>query len=187
MSERMSYPVEIMSKLLQLTPRRVQQLANEGVIVKTERGRYDLIKSVQGYITYLNDQIPNKASSDAGTAIARVDAEVERAKLIAEKALMAKYDRLEREEQLIPAEEVRRDAYRAAINVRRAVMNTPDRLAPLLAEMSSAREIRSALRRELTESLIDVSAVIQAGQSLAALPIDPDADCHHWNWLEDRV
>ncbi len=121
---------------------------------------------------YLNDQVPNKASSDAGQQIARADAEVERGKLLAEKAIMARYDRLEMEGKLLNAEDVRKDAYRAAINVRRAVLSAPDRVAPVLLEAKNAREIRSILRRELTDALIDVSKVIEQG--------DPDYVFDPW-------
>lgn len=44
-------PIESLAKLLDLTPRRVQQLAKEGVIPKpATRGQYDIIPSVVAYI-----------------------------------------------------------------------------------------------------------------------------------------
>ena len=44
-----------MAKLLDLTPQRVQQLANSGVIPKAGHGKYDLIYSVQSYIRHLRE------------------------------------------------------------------------------------------------------------------------------------
>ena len=41
-----TYPVSTIAKLFNLTERRVQQLASEGVIPKPERGKYDLVASV---------------------------------------------------------------------------------------------------------------------------------------------
>lgn len=180
MAEQKGYPVETIAKVFMLTPRRVQQLANEGVIVKTGRGQYNLVESFQGYIKYLNAQIPNKALQP-DSANARLDSEAERAKLLREKAQMARYERLEYEGRLIPADEVKRDAYSAALSVRRAVMAVPDRAAPRLTETNNQREVRSLLRRELTDALIDVAQVIREG---GALPLfsDPDADCAHWAW-----
>lgn len=43
----------VISKLLDITPRRLQQLAKEGFIPKAARGKYPLIGAVQGYIRYL--------------------------------------------------------------------------------------------------------------------------------------
>jgi hypothetical protein len=47
------YPVETIAKLLDLTPRRVQQLSAEGVIPRVGHGKYELVSSVRGYIRYL--------------------------------------------------------------------------------------------------------------------------------------
>ena len=47
----------VLGKVLDdLTPRRVQQLAQEGVIPKADRGKYPLVPCVQGYIRYLKDR-----------------------------------------------------------------------------------------------------------------------------------
>lgn len=48
--------VGTLASLLNLTPRRVQQLANEGVIPKAAHGRYPLVGAVRGYVTYLQAQ-----------------------------------------------------------------------------------------------------------------------------------
>ena len=51
-----TYPVETICKLLDLTPRRLQQLAAEGVLPRGERGRYDLLGCVRGYVRHLRDR-----------------------------------------------------------------------------------------------------------------------------------
>lgn len=43
-------PIGVISRLLDLSERRVQQLSREGVIPKANRGQYDLIGSVRGYV-----------------------------------------------------------------------------------------------------------------------------------------
>src|SRR5690554_4944951 len=47
------YPAEVVSRLLNLTERRLQQLAREGIIPKAAHGKYPLVQCVQGYIRYL--------------------------------------------------------------------------------------------------------------------------------------
>lgn len=156
-----SCDLKTLSELLNLSARRLQQLAHEGVVTKLSRGQYDLARSVQGYVSYLNAQIPNKVNSEETTDV-RALTNASRAKLVTEKAIMAKMDRREMEKSLLEASEVKRDAATSAVNVRQAMMSLPDSLSPLLVQMSDAREIRSLLRREVTQSLTDVSAVIAA-------------------------
>ena len=59
-----TYSVKDVAKLLNLSPRRVQQLAKEGIIPKTEGGRYELAPAVQGYIGYLHDRLSGKVEGD---------------------------------------------------------------------------------------------------------------------------
>lgn len=47
----------MIARLLGLTERRLQQLAKDGIIQKSGRGRYPLAGSVRGYINYLQSQI----------------------------------------------------------------------------------------------------------------------------------
>ena len=49
-----------LSILLDVTERRIQQLAREGVMVRDKRGRYDLIPSIQGYVRYLRAYVEKK-------------------------------------------------------------------------------------------------------------------------------
>ena len=51
-----TFPLDTISKLLDLTPQRVTQLVNEGVIPRKERGRYELVPVVRGYIKYLRER-----------------------------------------------------------------------------------------------------------------------------------
>lgn len=51
-----TYPISVISKLLLISDRRVQQLVKEGHLPKGERGRYELVACVQAYIRYLRDR-----------------------------------------------------------------------------------------------------------------------------------
>lgn len=185
MSDRLSYPVEIMAKLLQLTPRRVQQLANEGIIEKTDRGRYDLIKSVQGYIRYLNDQIPNKSTSDGGATFARVDAEVERAKYLKHKAELTRLEEEEKKGLLVSLDSQRHEAYRIGRILQTNILNIPARIAQDLAIETDASIIHRKLETELRQAMQDIADIISAGSDVFTLPLDAEADCAHWLVMGD--
>lgn len=47
------YGADVIAKLLEITPRRLQQLAKDGYIPKASRGKYSLVGAVQGYVRFL--------------------------------------------------------------------------------------------------------------------------------------
>ena len=62
-------PIGVIARLLDLSERRVQQLSREGVIPKAERGQYDLVGSVRGYVRYLRDQVLKAQRKPSGAAL----------------------------------------------------------------------------------------------------------------------
>lgn len=56
--------IQALAKLCNLTERRCQQLANEGVMEKKGRGDYTLVASVNGYIVYLQELVNTSKESD---------------------------------------------------------------------------------------------------------------------------
>jgi hypothetical protein len=61
MSDQQVYPAKTIAPLLDISERRVGQLVNEGIIPKTERGRYELFPVVQGYVKFLRERKLGKA------------------------------------------------------------------------------------------------------------------------------
>ena len=97
MPDPATYPLSTICKLLDLSERRIQQLAREGVIPKSERGRYELVPAVQGYIHYLRDR-----SLDVGVVsidIARqrktaAEAEMARAEVVCIEDVAKQWDQI---------------------------------------------------------------------------------------------
>lgn len=67
-SEKNLYPADTIAKLFGVSVRRVQQLTQEGIITTTKpsKGRrgYELIPTVRGYISYLQDRVRGRAATD---------------------------------------------------------------------------------------------------------------------------
>jgi phage terminase Nu1 subunit (DNA packaging protein) len=57
-------PVSTLAKLFNLTSVRIQQLASDGVVIRSARGRYDLWSSVRNYIGYLQERKVNQWDTD---------------------------------------------------------------------------------------------------------------------------
>lgn len=79
--------VDTIAKLLDMTPRRVQQLANEGVVPKPkDRGQYEIVPCVVGYIKHIKGML-NGDAGDLATEKTRLTkaqadkAEIETARL----------------------------------------------------------------------------------------------------------
>ena len=92
-------PIAVIARLLDLSERRIQQLSREGVIPKAERGQYDLVGAVRGYVAYLRD-LAVKAQAGAP------DFGAERARLIKAKADLAEMEADGRRGELLPADAV---------------------------------------------------------------------------------
>lgn len=97
MSDSGAVDVTMLARLLNLTPRRIQQLAAEGVIPKDERGKYLLIPAVQQYVKYLQEKV------GGGSGVA--DLSSQRARLAKEQADKIERENAVRNGQLIPADQ----------------------------------------------------------------------------------
>jgi phage terminase Nu1 subunit (DNA packaging protein) len=86
MAAPQTFPLDTICKLLDLTPQRVSQLVNMGVIPRKERGRYELVPVVRGYVHYLRERAV-KGDVSSGD-----DYSAHRARLTKAKADMAEMD-----------------------------------------------------------------------------------------------
>jgi phage terminase Nu1 subunit (DNA packaging protein) len=156
-------PVAVIARLLDLTERRVQQLAREGIIPPAarsgdERGRYDLVGAVRGYVHYLREQV---VRSQAGTT----DFGAERARLVKAKADLAEMDAGARRSDLLPAGEVEEAWIAVLARLRARLLVLPDRLAPLVYEETTIAGARASIRETIAEALTELSSLPVAAAS----------------------
>lgn len=143
-------PIGVIARLLDLSERRVQQLSREGVIPKAERGQYDLIGSVRGYVRYLRDQA-TKAQAGAP------DYAAERARFIRARADLAEMEAEEKRGALIAAEEIEAAWIAVLALLRTRMLALPDRLAPQVFEQSTVGDTRNLIRMTIREVLDDLA------------------------------
>ena len=125
MAAAATYPVSTIAKLLLLTERRVQQLTEQGVIPKAERGRYELAPAVQGYVKFLRDRALN---GDGGEADDGEGVKLKRAKRRAAEVVAARLESsvIEKAPTLLRVREL-------AQRERDAILSWPARAAPVMA------------------------------------------------------
>lgn len=164
-------PIGMIARLLDLSERRVQQLSREGVIPKAERGQYDLIGSVRGYVRYLRDQA-TKAQAGAP------DYAAERARFIRARADLAEMEAEEKRGALIAAEEIEAAWIAVLELLRTRLLALPDRLAPQVFEQSTVGDTRNLIRmtiREVLDDLAQPDVQLEASADIDGLA-DPEAD-----------
>ena len=143
-------PIGVIARLLDLSERRVQQLSREGVIPKAERGQYELIGSVRGYVRYLRDQA---LKAQAGAP----DYAAERARFIRARADLAEMEAEEKRHSLIAAEQIEAAWIAVLALLRTRLLALPDRLAPHLFDQPTVGDTRNLIRAAIREVLDDLA------------------------------
>ncbi|HEV8035543.1 terminase small subunit, Nu1 [Yoonia sp.] len=143
-------PIGVIAKLLDLSERRVQQLSREGVIPKAERGQYDLIGSVRGYVRYLRDQA---LKAQAGAP----DYAAERARFIRARADLSEMEAEEKRRSLIAADQIEAAWIAVLALLRTRLLSLPDRLAPQAFDQSTVGDTRNLIRAAIREVLDDLA------------------------------
>ncbi len=166
-----SQPIGVIAKLLDLSERRVQQLSREGVIPKANRGQYDLIGSVRGYVRYLRDQA---LKAQAGAP----DYAAERARFIRARADLAEMEAEEKRRSLIAADEIEAAWIAVLALLRTRLLGLPDRLAPQVFDQSTIGDTRTLIRsaiREVLDDLAEPDIDLETDPEIDGLA-DPEAD-----------
>lgn len=166
-------------------PRRVQQLAKEGIITATKEGhanRYDLLPTIQRYIKYLSDKANGREAAN------KKDIEIEGRRLEAEadlkrsKADMAALQLKELEGKMHRSEDVEAVMTDLVYTIRSMLMALPGRLAVDVVATASAAEASETIRAEVYKIL----------EELAGYKYDPDEyarrvrDREGWSDLSDE-
>lgn len=158
---------EIMAKLFELDPRRVQQLAKEGVLPAASQRPYkfDLLPTVKAYIRYLRDRANGKEAKTADTVKAEADKLRAEADLKQSKAKIAELQLKELEGKMHRSEDVEAMTNDLVYTARSMIMALPGRLAMDVVQAVSANEASALIRAECYKIL----------NELAGYQYDPEA------------
>ena len=158
---------EIMAKLFELDPRRVQQLAKEGILPAASQRPYkfDLLPTVKAYIRYLRDRANGKEAKTADTVKAEADKLRAEADLKQSKAKIAELQLKELEGKMHRSEDVEALTNDLVYTARSMIMALPGRLAMDVVQAGSANEASALIRTECYKIL----------NKLAGYQYDPEA------------
>jgi phage terminase Nu1 subunit (DNA packaging protein) len=148
------YPSETIAKVLKVTPRHVNRMADQGVIPKpNEDEKYDLVPCVQAYIEFLRMRHGGSRSAKSAQKFS-----AERARLYEMKADIAEVERARLTGDLVSAEEVEAVWTDMIAVAKVRMLAIPSKMAPRLALISSPTKIRELLDSELSAALGELAA-----------------------------
>jgi phage terminase Nu1 subunit (DNA packaging protein) len=146
-----TYPVTVIAKLLDLTERRIHQLNREGVIPKTERGRYELVPAVRGYVRYLRDR------AIGADALPDESARASRSRLVKAQAEAQEMENAKNRGDLLPVAMIERAWGEMAAAFKARILSIPGKAAPQVVSCNSITEVKSILERMAFEALDELS------------------------------
>lgn len=141
-----TYPVGTIAKLFMVSERRVQQLVKEGIVPKTEHGRYELVPAVQGYVRYLQERAQGRTGAPE-------DYHQEKSRLVKLQADKAQLEVDELSGLLVRASAVRAAWQDMLADMRGRLLGIPSKAAPIVAPQNSPGEIMKVLEDLVTEAL----------------------------------
>lgn len=133
--------VAVLARLLDLDERRIQQLAQENIVVKVDRGLYDISTSVSGYVKNIRANLPAPGK--------RMDFNGQRSRLTAARADLAELEKEEKVGSLIDAEGAEKAAFDLARKAQEALVSIPDRLASILAAETDTVKVHKLMEAEI--------------------------------------
>lgn len=133
-----------MAQLLTITPRRLQQLAKQGVVVG-ERDEWLVIPSVQGYIKFLRDRSMHEGEDGEVVSLHRV-----KARLMIAQAQRAEMETQEKKGELVAGEEFDRAVRAINFSWQAAAQSLVSELERDLAEVMDAHQ-----RRRIIQEAVD--------------------------------
>jgi len=141
-----THSLNTIAKLLDLSPRRVQQLSKEGIIPRSERGRYELVPSVRGYVNYLRER-----SIDNGSSVVSLD-DARKRKTNAE-AEMAEIELAKARASVVNIRDVRKQWDKVMGECRTRILALPTILAPVVAPETELQIVKELMENSVNKAL----------------------------------
>jgi phage terminase Nu1 subunit (DNA packaging protein) len=143
-----------LAEYLGLSTRRIRQLFKEGIVIKSQRGKYDLKESVNKYISTLRDREKNK---DENLEKLKVHKEAEL--LMHERLKKRKTELvvLQMEKKMHTSEDVEHFWNAMVMAAKSRLTSIPVKVAPSLVGLEDRKEIQSILKREVSDALSELA------------------------------
>ena len=137
--------VDVIAKLMNISARRVQQLSQDGIIPKPDKGKYDVLKCFIGYVRYLQNQKNDRPIDKA------------RDKLIQLQCEKLEMDLKTKNRETVETEEVIRVWSDMILKFRARMLTIPGKGAVSIVNESKIENIEKTLKTLIYEALDEMS------------------------------
>lgn len=162
------YDSSFFAKLLMISQRRIQQLAKDGVIPQPIEGKYDLVKTIQGYVKFLQDRVHGGGSS--------TDLNKEKIRLTSANANKVEIEVEVLKGTLIPAEVVAQVWSDQCTAFKQKVLSLPTKLSHQLSAIQDATQIEALLKSHVKEAMQELSEYCPTDYGIGLSPRATDSD-----------
>lgn len=146
-----TYHGTMIAKLFDLTPRRVQQLAAEGIIPKSGHNRYELVPAIKGYIKYLRGRaIAGDITGDEGS---------DKKRLTKARADIAEMEAERLAGEVVDVDHCERVWTDAVANFRQRTLAVAHKAAPMVAPQSDLEQCHDIIESHLHDALAELSRI----------------------------
>jgi phage terminase Nu1 subunit (DNA packaging protein) len=142
--------VKQIAKLMNLTPRRVQQLAKEG-LPREAKGKYDASKAMQFYIRYLQKALEQKATPDGDGKYTALTGE--RTRTMRADAELKEIQVAEKRRDLVAVSDVKKALLDLVHMTKARVLATPAQIAAEVTGETSRIIVQGKIDKKLKEAL----------------------------------
>jgi len=143
------YDKNAVARHLDLTPKRIKQLTEKGILSEYKPGLYEMEKARLAYIHYLRNQNPDTEEN--------IDYQTERAKLVRAKRQNEEMELAVKTGELHRAEDIERVMSNMLINFKARLSAIPAEQAPKLADTDDPDKVQKMLSKEIKKALMELS------------------------------
>lgn len=143
-----------LANLFDLTERRIQQLAKEGVIPKASHGKYPFLAAIKAYIKFLQARVYGEDQPTSETNIGK-----ERARLVKANADTRELELAVMRQEYLPRKVVQVAWEKQIASWRTKALAVPIKMAAQLHGVESKREIQAIARQLIYEALEELAQV----------------------------
>ena len=159
----------LLAKLFHITERRIQQLAREKVIPKSGHGQYDLIGSVQGYVQYLQQQMPEVIGQLPSISQSKT-------KLMALQAQAKEIELAQMKGQLIDTDAVQEIWSNHILRARAHLLTLPRKAAAQISARQEQTDIENYLTGLVDEALDELASDDEHTETAMEITTSPECE-----------
>lgn len=138
-----------LAQIIGVTDRRIRQLEEVGILTKISRGKYDLIDTVQAYISWLREQ--------SELSLSELNLTQEQALLTRTRRKIAEIDLQIMKGELHRAEDVERVMNQMLGNFRARCLAIPSKTAPQIVGNMEIQAVQNVIKREIHGALNELA------------------------------